>query len=153
MVKIGLLNCSNVSQDLGCCASACLQDINAGTAAFEQYKEQGGAQLVGIINCAGCPTLAAPDKLLGRVRALAEAGAEAIHVSSCIMMLCPYREKYISLLEERFPEVKVVAGSHDAGPIPPDMFRQGMHDALCQPKVSMMDLAKQAAAMIGDAQK
>ena len=144
MVKIGLMNCTNVTQDMSCCASACLKDMNAGTGAFEQHKKGGGAQLVGIINCSGCPTLAAPDKFLGRVRALVEAGAEAIHLSSCVMLLCPYRDKYKTLLEKNFPETKIITGSHDAGPITPEMFRGGVHDVLCQPRMSMMDLAKKA---------
>jgi predicted metal-binding protein len=36
---------------------------------FEQYPQDEPLDLIGIINCAGCPTLAAPEKIIKKVRA------------------------------------------------------------------------------------
>jgi len=45
---------------------------------FARYQEDESLDLIGIINCAGCPTLAAPEKILKRVRALAEYRLDAL---------------------------------------------------------------------------
>jgi hypothetical protein len=36
---------------------------------FEQYPQDEPLDLIGNINCAGCPTLAAPEKIIKKVRA------------------------------------------------------------------------------------
>ncbi len=110
MTKVGILNCSNMTQEIGCSAFGCLDCVNKGTGAFERYED--GAELVGIINCAGCPTSRAPEKLLNRVRTLTEVGAEAIHFSACLLGFCPFKETYKKLIAEHFPNVAVVEGTH-----------------------------------------
>jgi|GEM_PF-5739104 len=81
MTKVGILNCSNMTQDIGCSAFGCLDCVNKGTGAFDRYA--GGAELVGIINCAGCPTSRAPEKLLNRLRTLTEVGGSTMLVFRC----------------------------------------------------------------------
>ncbi len=80
MKRIAILNCSNTMQELGCAACMCLENIHKTAGQFARYKADGGAQLVGIINCAGCPTAVAPEKLLNRVRPLAAIGVD---LSTC----------------------------------------------------------------------
>jgi hypothetical protein len=46
---------------------------------FERYQAGEPLDLVGIINCAGCPTVAASKKILKKVRAVAEYKLDALH--------------------------------------------------------------------------
>ena len=68
--------------------------------------------------CDGCPTLAAPERIIKRVKGMVDLGVDAVHLSSCLMAVCPYRGKYLSILQETFPGVKFVPGTHwdPAGP-------------------------------------
>ena len=81
MKNIGILTCSNTTQDLGCSASKCLGAVYRNEDEFKRHEDQGGTQLAGIINCAGCPTIAGPEKILGRVRSLSALGVEAITIT------------------------------------------------------------------------
>lgn len=111
-MKVGIINCSNYDGDLNCCASCCLKAARECSGVFEQYKETGGVEVVGILSCSGCPTLMAHDKIFRRVRSLVRAGAEAIHFSSCVNNICPFKNKYKSLINEKFPEIRVEFGTH-----------------------------------------
>jgi glutaredoxin len=55
--------------------------------------------------------------------------------------LCPYKEKYKKLLQERFPNIKIVIGTHEAH-ITHEQFREGVKELFCQPKRTMVDLIK-----------
>jgi predicted metal-binding protein len=109
--RIGLLTCSNATQDLGCSAVSCLRDLRKRKGEFSRYSE---AELIGIINCPGCPTAAGSEKLLKRIRSLTEFNVDAIHLTYCLIALCPFQEKYLRDLGKAFPEVEFVAGSHEA---------------------------------------
>lgn len=150
MTKIGILTCSNVTHELGCCSMFCLQDINANEGPFAAYADNGGAELMGVLSCAGCPTAVGPEKILSRVRAMAELGAEAIHLSNCMMALCPFAKKYKSLIGERFPDVKLVEGSHHVPGDPQEMkrvFRAGVKELLTRPRPAMVDMVKEVVEM------
>ncbi len=110
--KVGIINCSNFDGDLNCCASCCLKAAKENSGFFEQYRETGGVEVVGILSCSGCPTLMAHDKIFRRVRSLTRAGAEAIHFSSCVNNICPFKNKYKSLINEKFPQIRVEFGTH-----------------------------------------
>lgn len=142
MAKIGILTCTSVTQDVPCASFGCLRSFNMRTGQFERYAGDDELQLVGIINCAGCPTLKAPEKILSRVRAIALAGATAIHMSACLERACPHRNRYACLIKEQFPELEVIAGTH---PMPEDRAGQkflGMiEDQLRSQKTTMAELA------------
>ena len=148
MAKIGILTCTSVTQDVPCASFGCLQSFNMRSGQFERYANDDELQLVGIINCAGCPTLKAPEKILNRVRAIAQAGATAIHISECLMRACPYRNKYASLIREQFPELEVIEGTH---PMPEDEAGQKflglIEDQLRSQKTTMAELACAAGIM------
>jgi len=113
MARIGILTCSNMTQDLACSSAGCLEALNAGEGEFELYSENGGkAALVGIINCSGCPTLFAPEKLLKRVRSLTALGLDSLHFAFCVKKGCPFKNKYLKILKENFPELSIVVGTH-----------------------------------------
>jgi len=95
--------------------------------------------LVGIISCPGCPTLTGPDKLIGRIRALTDFGVDAIHFSYCLKALCPFREKYKAALEQSFPGVGIIIGTHEEH-ISPEQFRLRVSNLFRQPRKTMVDV-------------
>ncbi|MDA8327261.1 MAG: CGGC domain-containing protein [Nitrospiraceae bacterium] len=139
MAKIGILTCSNATQDLGCSSVSCLADFRRRKGMFALYPQEERLTLVGIINCPGCPTLVGPEKLLGRIRALTDFGVDTIHFAFCVKALCPFREKYKTALEETFPGMRIVLGTHEEHNTPEE-FRQRVKRLFCQPKKTMVDI-------------
>ena len=139
MAKIGILTCSNATQDLGCSSVSCLANLRKRKGAFADYPDDEALTLIGIISCPGCPTLTGEDKLLQRIRALTEFGVDTIHFTYCIKALCPFKEKYKKALENRFPEIKVVLGTHEER-VTPVEFRERVNNLFSQPRKSMVDI-------------
>jgi predicted metal-binding protein len=139
MPRIGILTCSNATQDLGCSPVSCLADLRKRRGTFAEYTAKEPLDLVGIINCPGCPTLTGPDKLLQRIRALTEFRVDAIHFSNCVKALCPFQEQYRKALNEAIPKITIVIGTHQER-ITPEEFRQRVKRLFCQPKKSMTDV-------------
>lgn len=129
MARIGILTCSNCTQETNCASVVCLGDMRKRQGFFDCYKKEEKLDLIGMINCSGCPTLAAPDKILKRVRSIAKYKIDALHFSFCITALCPFMTKYQYVIRQEFPNLKVVLGTH----IPKDktQFREDMHELLC----------------------
>ena len=142
MARIGILTCSNATQDLGCSSVVCLADIRKRKGAFAEYPQDEPLDLVGLMNCPGCPTLAGHDKLLQRIRGLTEFKVQAVHLSNCIKYLCPFKEMYLGALQEAFPQVKFILGTHAEQGNPED-FRQVVQNLFSQPRRSMIDLILQ----------
>lgn len=139
MAKIGILTCTNATQDLGCSSVSCLSDFRKRKGTFAEYPHDEKLTLTGIINCPGCPTLTGPDKLLQRIRALTEFGVGVIHFSYCMKALCPFKEKYKAAVEEAFPNVKVIVGTHEEH-VTPEEFRRRVKKLFCQPRKTMVDV-------------
>ena len=141
MARIGILTCSNITQDLGCPASICLKDLRTKGGKFAGYADS--IELVGIINCAGCAGILGADKLVHRIRALAELNVDAIHFSSCLIDFCPFKEQYRKMISENYPDIDVVFGTHDPPEgITPEIFIQAVRELFRQPKSGMIDLIK-----------
>jgi hypothetical protein len=70
---------------------------------------------------------------------------EAVHLSSCLLALCPFKNRYLQLLRDAFPEVSIVEGTHDDSPEDIVWFQQAMKDMLTQPVHSMSELALQSS--------
>lgn len=144
MARIGIITCSNMTNDLACSSFRCLEDSHAGTGTFARYAGRGGAQVVGVISCAGCPTLIAPDKIVRRVRTLVASGVDAIHFAHCVEHLCPFRNKYQSILRAEFPETEFVNGTHE--PLSEETEKEVgrlVRKGLCQQAASMADLLEE----------
>lgn len=139
MARIGILTCSNATQELGCSSASCLADLRKRKGAFAAYPADQPLDLVGIINCPGCPTLTGADKLLQRIHALTEFRVDAIHFTYCIKALCPFREKYEKALRETFPSVEIVIGTHQEH-ITPEEYRDSVKKLFCQPRKTMVDV-------------
>jgi len=143
MARIGILTCSNCTQESNCASVVCLADLRKRRGFFEQYPQDEPLELIGIINCAGCPTLAAPEKILQRVRAVAEFRIEALHLSFCMVTLCPFVKKYSELIKGAFPDIKIVMGTHQ--PADRNRFLRGVKELLCQtlsPPQTMSDMIR-----------
>ena len=139
MARIGILTCTNATQDLGCSSVSCLADFRKRKGTFGEYAESEKLTLVGIINCPGCPTLTGPDKLMERIRALTDFGVDTIHFSYCIKALCPFKEKYKGALEQLFPSVRIIIGTHEEH-VTPEEFRHRVKKVFCQPGKTMVDI-------------
>lgn len=139
MAKIGIMTCSNATQDLGCSSVSCLADFRKRKGSFATYPTEEKLVLAGIINCPGCPTLTGADKLLGRIRGLTEFGVDVIHFSYCMKALCPFKEKYRLALVEAFPHITVVLGTHEEH-VTPEEYRARVKKLFCQPTKTMTDV-------------
>lgn len=139
MARIGILTCSNATQELGCSSVSCLADFRKRRGAFSEYPENEKLTMVGIINCPGCPTLVGADRLLQRIRALTEFRVDVIHFTYCVKSLCPFREKYKKALEDNFPNIKIIVGTHEEH-VTPEEFRGRVKKLFCQPRKTMVDL-------------
>ncbi len=139
MARIGILTCTNATQDLGCSSVSCLADFRKRKGAFADYPQDEKLTLTGIINCPGCPTLTGPDKLLQRIRALTEFGVDTIHFTYCIKALCPFKGKYKAAIAGAFPGVRVIVGTHEEH-LSPDEYRRRVKRLFCQPRKTMVDI-------------
>jgi predicted metal-binding protein len=110
---------------------------------FERYGAEEALDLIGIINCAGCPTIAAPNKILRKVRAVAEFNLDALHFSYCMTALCPFIGKYEKVIKEEYPNLEIVFGTHK--PLDKRKFQEEVGELLCpsvSPPRAMTDLIK-----------
>lgn len=139
MARIGILTCSNTTQDIGCSVFGCLEGMYKKTDSFARYGEGEDVVLAGMINCAGCPTAVGYEKLLNRVRTLADLGVDAIHFSSCVVIICPFAKKYAKLIGEHWPEIDVVMGTHDA-PVEPEQMIAVLKERITAPSENMVDI-------------
>ncbi|TAN44230.1 MAG: CGGC domain-containing protein [Nitrospirae bacterium] len=139
MARIGIMTCSNATQDLGCSSASCLADMRKRRGRFADYPKDDTLDLIGIINCPGCPTLTGSDKLLHRIRALTEFRVDVIHFTNCVKALCPFKRKYKTSLEAAFPQIKVVIGTHQEH-ITDDEFRERVKCLFSRPRKNMVDM-------------
>ncbi len=112
MIRIGIFTCSNATRNLDCCSESCLDDLRNRRAAFAVYPKGETLELVDIAHCPGCPTAVGLEKPLRRIRALAEFKVETIHLSSCFLALCPFKKRFLDVLETEFPGIEIVSGTH-----------------------------------------
>lgn len=139
MARIGILTCSNCTQDLDCSSTSCLRDFRHRKGAFERYRDDERLDLIGLINCSGCPTLGAPEKILRKVKALADFRVDAIHFTFCLVSVCPFKQKYAQAIQEAYPTIEVVFGTHETS-VSPEQFRDEVREMLCASRKTMPDL-------------
>jgi predicted metal-binding protein len=139
MARIGILTCSNATQDLGCSSVSCLADFRKRKGTFADYPPDEKLTLMGIINCPGCPTLTGSDKLLQRIKALTEFKVDTIHFTYCMKALCPFKEKYKKALEKAFPDITIVIGTHEEH-VTPEEYRNRVKKLFCQTQKTMVDV-------------
>lgn len=119
----------------------CLGDLRKRRGHFDRYPAEEPLHLIGMISCAGCPTLVAPEKILKRVRALAEYRLDALHFSFCMTALCPFLTKYVKAVQGAYPDLEIVLGTHE--PLNVQEYRRGVRELLCpavRPPQDMNDM-------------
>jgi len=141
MARIGIITCSNCTQESNCASVVCLADLRKRRGFFEQYPKDEPLDLIGIINCAGCPTIAAPEKILKRVRAVASYRLDALHLSFCLVALCPFVKIYSGLIKEAFPDKFNYgdASADGSGPVPERRQRASLSNPLTPPNHERFD--------------
>ncbi len=130
MKRIAILTCNNTTQDYACSSIGCFEDFNAKNGTFASYTDDD-TKLVGVISCAGCPTLYAPEKIFRRVRTLAASNVDAVHLANCVVGLCPFKNKYLNLLRDEFPQIAFVEGTHVADPEMENLFVTEFKKGVC----------------------
>lgn len=138
MARIGILTCSNCTQDTNCASAPCLGDMRKRRALFERYKDEKTLDLIGIINCSGCPTLAAPEKILKKVNSLASYRLDALHFSYCMTALCPFLKKYEKIIQKHYPELTIIHGTHS--PKDKRVFQAEVKELLCPTISNIQDM-------------
>ena len=138
MARIGILTCSNCTQETNCASVVCLGDMRKRRGFFERYSKDEKLELIGIINCSGCPTLVAPEKILKRVKALAGYRLEALHFSYCMTALCPFLKKYEKIIQAKYPELTIVHGTHT--PMDNKEFQSDVKELLCPTVFAVQDM-------------
>lgn len=138
MARIGILTCSNCTQEANCASVVCLGDLRKRKGLFARYQDDEKLELIGIINCAGCPTLAAPEKILRRTNALTGYRLDALHFSYCMTALCPFLAKYEKIIQEHNPGLTIVHGTHT--PRDNEAFRKEMKEILCPSLAAPQDM-------------
>ena len=105
---------------------------------WQAYQDEEKLELIGIINCAGCPTLAAPEKILKRVKALTEYRLDGLHFSYCMTALWPFLKKYEKVIQAEYPELPIIHGTH----IPKDKktFQSAVKELLCPTVAAIQDM-------------
>ena len=142
MIRVGIVTCANTTQELACCSHLCLRDLNEGRGTFAAYKENGGAKLVGIVSCAGCPTAVGTGKILGKIRSLVETGVDAIHFANCVVALCPFQSQFKEAIGYSFEDTELVMGTHGSGDKDTvTAFKTIIGEMLCQRRESLADVA------------
>jgi predicted metal-binding protein len=144
MARIGILTCSNCTQELDCASAVCLADMRKRSGFFERYQNDDDLVLVGIINCAGCPTLGAPQKILRKVNSLVAFRIDAIHFSYCLTALCPFKKKYADAITAMYPGIEIVQGTHL--PRDPTQFQDEVREVLCAPRKGMTSIIQSRKA-------
>ena len=134
MARIGIVTCSNCTQDANCASVVCLGDLRKRRGLFRQYDDDDKLELIGIINCAGCPTIAAPEKILKRTKSLTQYRLDALHFSYCMTALCPFLKKYEKIIQEQYPDLQIVHGTHE--PRDKALFQTEFKEIIC-PTVSI----------------
>ncbi|MFZ5648063.1 MAG: hypothetical protein ACOY30_10645 [Bacillota bacterium] len=71
---------------------------------------------------------------------------DAIHFSFCMTALCPFREKYVRVIREAYPDIRLVMGTHT--PRDPGEFQEEVKDLLCAGRMTMADLIEGRPAKI-----
>jgi hypothetical protein len=61
---------------------------------------------------------------------VAEFRLDALHLSFCMVTLCPFLKAYTALIKREFPDINMVMGTHR--PPERDHFTRGVKELLCQ---------------------
>ena len=89
---------------------------------------------MGVIHCGGCPTAVGSDRIWQKVRALVDYGIDALHLTSCLVQICPFKDAFLETIHREYPDLKVVEGTHPFHD--PEEFRRGIRELVSQRAVT-----------------
>ncbi len=69
--------------------------------------------MVGINSCNGCPTIIGEAIIIPKIKSLIHYGATHVHLTYCLLKLCPFKNKYIKTIKDNFPKINLILGSHE----------------------------------------
>lgn len=102
MTKIGIINCAKKAKQ--CVAVNCFNSFNKKIDAFERYSDNDSV-IVGFAHCNEC-CASTIERIRERAQSLKKAGADKIHISSCIKVTCPNYNEFIKTLSQDFDIVE-----------------------------------------------
>lgn len=111
-MKVGFIRCMQ-TEDY-CPGTTCFKMVKLHKGSFEYIEED--IDIVGFINCGGCPG----KKAVLRARELVKRGADTIAFSSCIKLgtpigyPCPFAAKMKKLIMTDLPDVKILDYTHES---------------------------------------
>ena len=111
MTKLGIIRCQE--QSINCAGNFCFPSMRDKTGTFAVYDT---VDVVGFDTCGGCGR-GKSDKIVARAQKLKERGAEVIHLGTCLVGHCPWKELYVSDVKEKVG-IPVVERTHAPGPPP-----------------------------------
>jgi len=112
MKRIGIIACANTTKVLDCPLSPCLRDFYDRKGEFARYKEIE-LELAGIVSCPGCFGGLVPEAILSKAHSLIHYGVDAIHLTYCMKVFCPYVKIYKKILNDKYPETEIIVGTHE----------------------------------------
>ncbi len=130
MAKIGILGCESTTHGMNCVMVGCLGNLRGREGSFKDYPEEDPLDLVGIIHCGGCPTAVGSEGIWRKVQALVEYGIDALHLTSCLVHLCPFKDAYLETIHREYPELKIVEGTHPFHDL--DALKTGIKELVSQ---------------------
>jgi predicted metal-binding protein len=134
MPKVGILGCDATTRDMDCVMIGCLGNLRGRQGSFAQYSEDDPPELIGIIHCGGCPTAFGADRVWQKVKALKEYGIEVLHLTSCLVQVCPFKEEFVRTIKKEYPDVQLVEGTHPFHDL--DAFKTGIQEVTSQRAVT-----------------
>ena len=134
MAKIGILGCDVTTREMNCVMIGCFGNLRGRQGAFTEYPQDEPLDLVGVIHCGGCPTAVGSGRIWQKVQALVDYGIDALHLTSCLVQICPFKDAFLETIHEEYPDLKVVEGTHPFHD--PEEFRNGIRELASQRAVT-----------------
>ncbi len=107
MVKVGIIICD---RNRTCTGGKCFMSVEDRSGTFARYPKDEPIEIVGWINCGGCPG----ERLEFAPSTMKKYGAEVIHLASGFLAgypPCPYIKDFVQYIEN-YTGLPVVVGTH-----------------------------------------
>ncbi len=109
MKKVGIIRCQQ-TEDM--CPG--IMDFKVAAAGAQAFADFGPCEIIGFVSCGGCPG----KRAVSRAKLMAERGAEAIFLASCIKkgnpigMPCPNYEAMKAAIKAKLGDVPLIDWTH-----------------------------------------
>lgn len=116
MEKILIVGCKNTMDDVCIACTRCMVAFNKRDGEFSRYKDKD-AELIGMLNCGGCPGVSIVTRLAQMACWNAQNGEKPtkIHIAACILDHCPEKESIVKKIKAK-TAIEVIEGAHTYKP-------------------------------------